>query len=92
MRRAHGGEAPRPAGLPRLHALPRLQDDDVAAGGRAAGVGPEGTSGIDRRDLPQMERLAQTHADYRAFLAASVEENWVRPEPEDLLQFTPTYQ
>ena len=42
----------------------------------------------DRRDLPQIERLAQTHAHYRAFLAASLEENWVRPEPEDLLQFT----
>jgi hypothetical protein len=35
-----------------------------------------------------MERLAQTHARYRAFLAASAEENWVRPGPEDLLQFT----
>jgi shikimate kinase len=42
----------------------------------------------DRRDLPQMEHLAQTDAKYRAFLAASAEENWVRPEPEDLLQFT----
>lgn len=42
----------------------------------------------DQRDLPQVEYLARTHADYRAFLAASVEDNWVRPEPEDLLQFT----
>ena len=42
----------------------------------------------DRCDRPQIERLAQTNANYRAFLAASVEENWVRPEPEDLLQFT----
>lgn len=42
----------------------------------------------DRHDLPQMECLAETHADYRAFLAASVEENWVQPEPEDLLRFT----
>jgi shikimate kinase len=42
----------------------------------------------DRRDLPQIERLAQTQASYRAFLAASVEENWVRPQPEDLLRFT----
>jgi len=47
-----------------------------------------GVYDYDRRDRPQIERLAQTHANYRAFLAASVEENWVRPEPEDLLQFT----
>jgi len=42
----------------------------------------------DRHDLPQIERLAETHAGYRAFLAASVEEKWVQPEPEDLFQFT----
>jgi shikimate kinase len=42
----------------------------------------------DRRDLAHIERLAQTNADYRAFLTASLEENWVQPEPEDLFQFT----
>jgi shikimate kinase len=42
----------------------------------------------DRHDLPQMERLAQTDSRYRAFLTASPDENWVRPEPEDLLRFT----
>ncbi len=42
----------------------------------------------DRHDLSQIERLAQANANYRAFLATSLEENWVQPEPEDLLQFT----
>ena len=42
----------------------------------------------DRHDRPQIERLARTHAHYRAFLAASLEENWVRPKPEALLEFT----
>lgn len=42
----------------------------------------------DRHDRPQIERLARDHACYRVFLAASLEENWVRPEPEDLLAFT----
>ncbi len=42
----------------------------------------------DRHDLPQMERLAQANARYRTFLSASPDENWVRPEPEDLLRFT----
>jgi len=42
----------------------------------------------DRHDLPQMERLAQANSRYRAFLSASPDENWVRPEPEDLLRFT----
>jgi hypothetical protein len=41
----------------------------------------------DRHDLTQLERLAETDARYRAFLAASLEERWVRPEPEDLLRF-----
>jgi 2-phosphoglycerate kinase len=40
----------------------------------------------DRHDLPQIKRLAQTHANYRAFLAGSLDDNWVHPEPEDLLQ------
>jgi len=42
----------------------------------------------DRHDLPQIERLAETLPRYRAFLSASLDEVWVRPEPEDLLQFT----
>lgn len=41
----------------------------------------------DRHDLPQIERLAQTLPRYRAFLSASLDERWVHPEPEDLLQF-----
>lgn len=41
----------------------------------------------DRHDLPQTERLAQTLPRYRAFLDASLDERWVHPEPEDLLQF-----
>jgi shikimate kinase len=44
--------------------------------------------GYDRHDLAQIKRLAQTKANYRAFLAASVDDNWVHPEPEELLQFT----
>ena len=41
----------------------------------------------DRRDLPQVERLAQTSPRYRAFLSASLDERWVRPEPEDLVSW-----
>ena len=41
----------------------------------------------DRHDLSQVERLAQTLPRYRAFLDASLDERWVRPEPEELLQF-----
>ncbi|MGD1993701.1 MAG: hypothetical protein PVI59_10955 [Anaerolineae bacterium] len=41
----------------------------------------------DRHDLSQLERLAQTLPRYRAFLEASLEERWVHPEPEELLQF-----
>jgi adenylate kinase family enzyme len=40
----------------------------------------------DQHDLPQIERLAQTMTHYRAFLAASMDERWVRPEPEELAQ------
>lgn len=41
----------------------------------------------DRHNLLQLERLAQTLPRYRAFLDASLDERWVHPEPEDLLQF-----
>jgi len=41
----------------------------------------------DRHDLLQLKRLAQTKPRYRAFRAASLDERWVHPEPEDLLQF-----
>jgi hypothetical protein len=41
----------------------------------------------DQHDLPQIERLAQTFPRYRAFLSASLDERWVRPEPEELLQW-----
>lgn len=40
----------------------------------------------DRHDLPHHERLAQRHDEYRAFLEASLDERWVVPEPEALLQ------
>lgn len=42
----------------------------------------------DRHDLPQIRCLAQTNTHYRAFLTASLDERWVRPEPEDLAQRT----
>ena len=41
----------------------------------------------DRYDQLQLERLAQTLPRYRAFLDASLEERWILPEPEELLQF-----
>jgi 2-phosphoglycerate kinase len=41
----------------------------------------------DRQDLPQLTRLAQTKPCYRAFLSASLDERWVHPQPEELLQF-----
>jgi len=41
----------------------------------------------DQHDLSQVERLAQRLPPYRVFLDASVDERWVHPEPEDLLQF-----
>lgn len=40
----------------------------------------------DRHDSPQTERLAQSISHYRAFLLASLDERWVHPEPEDLVQ------
>jgi shikimate kinase len=40
----------------------------------------------DQNDLPQMTRLAETNATHHAFLAASMDERWVQPEPEDLLK------
>jgi 2-phosphoglycerate kinase len=41
----------------------------------------------DREDLRQMTALAGAKQRYRAFLDASLDENWVDPEPEDLLAF-----
>src|SRR5688572_11228910 len=40
----------------------------------------------DKRDSPQIHRLAETMAHYRDFLEASDEERWLYPEPEALLQ------
>lgn len=40
----------------------------------------------DRRDQAHHEQLAQIHPAYRSFLAASLDERWVYPEPEDLFQ------
>jgi shikimate kinase len=41
----------------------------------------------DQHDPPQIERLAQTLPRYRAFLDASLDERWVHPEPDELLQW-----
>ncbi len=41
----------------------------------------------DRHDRFQMERLAETLPHYRAFLDASLDDRWVKPSPETLLQF-----
>ena len=38
----------------------------------------------DQHDQPQMERLAQTMPHYRLFLSETLDERWVRPEPEEL--------
>jgi len=40
----------------------------------------------DWRDLAHHERLAKTNPVYRAFLAASLDDRWVVPEPEALFQ------
>ncbi len=40
----------------------------------------------DRHDLPHHERLAQNREEYRAFLDASLDEHWVVPRPQELLQ------
>jgi 2-phosphoglycerate kinase len=40
----------------------------------------------DQHDRHQMERLAQAKPRYRRFLSETLEERWVRPEPEDLLR------
>ncbi|HYN89605.1 MAG TPA: hypothetical protein VER55_13805 [Ardenticatenaceae bacterium] len=37
-------------------------------------------------DLAHTTRLAETNAQYRSFLAASLDENWVRPKLEALVQ------
>ena len=40
----------------------------------------------DGHDLAHHEQLAKTSPSYRAFLAASLDERWVYPQPEALLQ------
>jgi hypothetical protein len=40
----------------------------------------------DSRDLVHHEMLAAARPDYRAFLEASMDERWVHPRPEALLQ------
>lgn len=42
----------------------------------------------DRRDLAHHQQLAETDPQIRAFLEASLDENWVYPEPEALFQRT----
>jgi 2-phosphoglycerate kinase len=41
----------------------------------------------DREDARQVTALAQTIEYYRAFLAATLDERWVQPEPEELYRF-----
>lgn len=41
----------------------------------------------DQQDVRQINYLAQTIAHYRDFLNASDEERWIRPEPENLVQW-----
>jgi shikimate kinase len=40
----------------------------------------------DKHDLPQIKQLALSNPEYRAFLEASLDRNWVEPEPEDLVR------
>jgi hypothetical protein len=40
----------------------------------------------DQHDLAHHEQLAKTQPAYRAFLQASLDDRWVSPEPEALLQ------
>jgi 2-phosphoglycerate kinase len=40
----------------------------------------------DKRDQAHHEKLAQIHPAYRPFLAASLNERWVYPEPEELFK------
>jgi adenylate kinase family enzyme len=42
----------------------------------------------DRRDAAHHEELAKTIPVHQAFLAASLDERWIHPEPETLLQRT----
>lgn len=42
----------------------------------------------DRRDLAHHERLAATSAVYRAWLDASLDERWVYPEVQEILETT----
>lgn len=42
----------------------------------------------DREDARQLRRLAETMREHEAFLAATVDERWVRPEPEFLMRRT----
>lgn len=40
----------------------------------------------DKHDPAHHERLAKVHPAYAAFLAASLDERWVSPQPEELFQ------
>jgi hypothetical protein len=40
----------------------------------------------DRHDLAQVKRLTRTRSHYKAFLTDSLDERWVRPEPEQLVE------
>jgi 2-phosphoglycerate kinase len=40
----------------------------------------------DRHDLDHHQRLAMTNPVYELFLAASLDERWITPDPEDLFQ------
>ena len=42
----------------------------------------------DRRDLAHHEQLAATSAVYRTWLDASLDERWIHPEPEEMVETT----
>ena len=41
----------------------------------------------DQHSNAHMEQKAKKHTIYRTFLKATIDERWIHPEPEDLLQF-----
>ena len=40
----------------------------------------------DQHDLPQVQRLAQSNPTYRESLSATLEENWIKPTPKELVE------
>ncbi|MBN2502690.1 MAG: hypothetical protein JXB38_18065 [Anaerolineales bacterium] len=42
----------------------------------------------DQHDQPQVQHLAQSNPIYQEFLSGSLEENWVNPSPQELVERT----